>query len=221
MLFNTSPEKTTPIKVKICGLKEVETALYCAEQGVDAIGLMFYPHSHRFIPVTTAQRIASAVSQRTDVIGVFVNPSTEEVTKVMAEVPLTGLQFHGDESVEFCRQWSLPWLKAIRVGNQDNLQKELTIWQQAFACILDATQPGLYGGSGKTFNWSLIPKKQQSSIILAGGLNAENVAKAMIQVAPFALDISSGAENTDGNKSKQKIHRLMQEINSVRYKNCS
>ena len=214
MFFKTTPLLSKKIRVKICGLQTIQTAQLAVDSGVDAIGLVFYKPSPRCVTLLQANEIALSVGREIDIIGVFVNPSRKEVEQAINQVGLTGLQFHGNESRDFCTQWSLPWLKAIHVDDRTDIKSQIKHWSESFACLLDTKTPGLYGGAGRQFNWQKIPADQCASIILSGGLNPDNVAEAMA-LKPFALDVSSGVENTRGIKSITLMQAFMKEVHDV------
>ncbi len=199
------------IKIKICGICDVDIARFAVNEGADAIGLMFYKQSPRFVTLEQAALIIDAVEGKADIIGVFVNADEIQIEKAIA-LGITGLQFHGNESLEFCSQWSLPWLKAISVDNNTNINSEIRVWKQAFACLLDTKVSGIYGGSGKVFDWSVIPDKIKCFIVLSGGLTSHNIESAIEQVNPFALDVSSGVESSRGVKSKALIKQFISKV---------
>ena len=214
MFFKTTPSSPERTRVKICGLQTVKTAQLAVDSGADAIGLVFYKPSPRCVTLSQANKIALSVDRQIDIIGVFVNPSREEVEQTIRRVNLTGLQFHGNESKDFCTQWPLPWLKAIHIDEQTDIKSQIQHWPESFACLLDTKTPSLYGGAGKQFNWQKIPTDQCASIVLSGGLNPDNVAEAMA-LEPFALDVSSGVEYTRGIKSITLIKAFMKEVHNV------
>jgi len=214
MFFNSSlgdVAQNAATKVKICGIQDSDMAAWCVKQGADAIGLMFFQPSPRFVSITQASAVINNVKGKIDIIGVFVNPSKEEVEKAI-DSGITGLQFHGNETVEFCAQWPLPWLKAIHVDDHCHIKDELEKWQCAFSCLLDSKAPDAYGGMGKKFNWQAIPKSYRTSIVLSGGIHLGNVVEALSEISPFALDVSSGVESVRGQKSKALIRAFMQEV---------
>ena len=218
MLFedNRLLNPVPPLKIKLCGFSEPETTLCAVEHGVDAIGLIFHESSVRFVSINQAQAVARAVNGVADLVGVFVNASRETIQQVRQQVPLTAIQFHGDETIEFCSQWlDIPWIKAIRVNPEIPLAPVLKKWQTvSSACLLD-TQSSLYGGSGTSFDWSLIPRQYRKQIILSGGLNVEKVSQAIRNIQPFAIDISSGIEESPGIKSCNLIKVLLREAHYV------
>jgi len=207
-------------RIKICGLTRVEDALIAANAGADAIGLVFYEQSSRHISIGQAAVLVAMLPPFVTVVGLFVNPKVEFVRQVMASVPLDMLQFHGDEPAKFCVQFSRPYLKAIRVKAGVDLVQCTFNFRSAKGLLLDAHVDGLPGGTGTSFDWSLIPQKLPLPVILSGGLTAKNVASAIKTVQPYAVDVSSGveAEGVDsgkGIKDAVKITAFISEVKRV------
>ncbi len=200
-------------RVKICGITRVEDALSAVEQGADAIGLLFYTPSPRCVSVAQAAQISSALPPFVNVVALFVNPSRQEVDEVLASVKIDLLQFHGDESETECMQYGLPYLKAIRVKSDSNLIQYAQTYKSAKGLLLDAHSETAVGGTGQVFDWNLIPSQMPMPIILAGGLTPENVKQAIIQVKPYAVDVSGGVEQTKGIKDAVKIAAFMKQVN--------
>jgi len=192
-------------RVKICGITRVEDALAAIELGADAIGLVFYESSPRHVQLHQAAKIVAALPPFVSVVGLFVDATAGQIREVLTHVRLDVLQFHGDESAEFCRQFNTPYLKAVRVRLETNLVQYATDYADARALLLDAFAEGIPGGTGHSFDWSLIPKGLTRPIILAGGLNAGNVTEAIRQVRPYAVDVSGGVEREKGIKDADKI----------------
>ena len=199
-------------RIKICGITRVEDALAAAHCGADAIGLVFYERSPRHVSIAQAAQLAAALPPFVSVVGLFVNAEAALVREVLANVPLDLLQFHGDESPEYCAQFAMPYLKAIRVKAGVDLLQCAAHFHAAKGLLLDAHVEGIPGGTGATFDWSLIPKHLPLPVILSGGLAAENVAAAIKQVQPYAVDVSSGVEGGKGIKDAAKIARFIQEV---------
>lgn len=199
-------------RVKICGITNLIDAQTAVYAGADAIGLVFYPHSPRYVTPVLAAQISRSVPAFVTVVGLFVNASESEVREVLAQVPLQCLQFHGDEPAEFCRQFNLPYMRAVRVHAQSNLLQYVRQFDDAQALLLDAYVEGVPGGTGQSFDWDLIPLDLPIPIVLAGGLSAENVRQAIQTVKPYAVDVSGGVEQAKGIKSKQKIVAFMQGV---------
>lgn len=200
------------IRVKICGITRVEDGLAAACHGADAIGLVFYPQSPRHVTPEQASAVVSAMPAFVDAVGLFVNASTEEVKAVLSKVRLDMLQFHGNEPPEFCRQFGIPYLKAVRVRPGTNLLQYAAAYDDARALLLDTYAEGLPGGTGQTFDWSLIPSDLSRPVILAGGLDPGNVADAIRQVRPYAVDVSGGVERAKGIKDAEKIAAFMRGV---------
>lgn len=197
-------------RAKICGITRVEDALSAVEHGADAIGLVFYAPSPRCVTIAQAVAISAAIPPFVSIVALFVNPSQQEVDKVLASVPIDLLQFHGEESESACSQYGLPYLKAIRVKSDTNLIQYAQAYTSAKALLLDAHSEAAVGGTGQTFDWQLIPHNMPKPIILAGGLTPENVRSAIQQVRPYAVDVSGGVEQSKGVKDAEKIAAFMQ-----------
>ena len=205
-------------RIKICGITRVEDALAAAHCGADAIGLVFYERSPRHVGIAQAAQLAAALPPFVSVVGLFVNATEAFVREVLAQVSLDLLQFHGDETPEYCAQFGRPYLKAIRVKAGVDLLQCASDFRGAKGLLLDAYMEGVPGGTGATFDWTLIPKDLPLPVILSGGLDAENIAAGIEQVRPYAVDVSSGVEaskgiNTQkGIKDAAKVARFIQEI---------
>lgn len=192
-------------KVKICGLTEADIARDAAMAGADAIGLVFYDKSPRNVDVHRAQEIIEELPPFVNRVGLFVNASPSFVDEVLCEVPLDTLQFHGDEGVLDCTQYQMPFIKSLRVKPETNVVQVAEQFSSASAILLDSYNPSTYGGTGEAFDWSLACVDISLPIILAGGLNEENVSMAIKQVNPYAVDASSGVESAPGVKDIDKI----------------
>jgi phosphoribosylanthranilate isomerase len=199
-------------RVKICGITREEDALAAAEAGADAIGLVFYAPSPRYISPERARRIVCALPPFVSSVGLFVDASAAEVRAILDQVPLSMLQFHGDEPDDFCWQFGRPYLKALRVRPGDNLDELAARWPGASGILLDSYKPGVPGGTGETFDWSIIPSSRTWRLVLAGGLETSNVHAAVQQVAPWAVDVSGGVELSKGIKDSQKINAFIEEV---------
>ena len=198
-------------RVKICGITRSQDAEFAAEIGVDAIGLVFFEASPRAVTIAQAKKIVAILPPFVSVVALFVDAAASNVNDCLAALPIDMLQFHGDESQEYCAQFSRPYLKAIRMREGIDLVAQSEIYNDACALLLDSYQPGVQGGTGQTFDWSMI-KKINKPIILAGGLTAENVGGAIKRVHPFAVDVSGGVEEDKGIKAPKKINAFMQEV---------
>jgi len=196
-------------RVKICGVTNVADALAAAAAGADMIGLMFYERSPRHISLATAEEISRALPPFVQRVGVFVNPEAELVMRAIGECGLSLLQFHGDETSEFCTQFGLMSLKAVRIRDAQSLNQLAGFQTDAF--LLDAHSQNGRGGTGETFNWDLAIEAQKfgKPIFLAGGLTPENVGDAVKKVRPFAVDVSSGVESVPGKKDVAKVRAFI------------
>jgi len=199
-------------RVKICGITRVQDALAVAHSGADAIGLVFYERSPRYVSIALAAELARALPPFVTTVGLFVNAAPELVREVLAAVPLDVLQFHGDESPDYCAQFGKPYLKAIRVKAGVDLLQCAADFSSAQGLLLDAFVAGIPGGTGAVFDWSLIPQNLPLPVILSGGLDADNVASAIRQTRPYAVDVSSGVEVSKGIKNELKITQFMQKV---------
>lgn len=200
------------VRVKICGITSIEDALSAVEHGADAIGLVFYDQSPRNVSISQAMEIANNIPAFVSVVGLFVNAESSFINEVISKVKLDLLQFHGDETPEECASYTLPFIKAIRVKNDTNLVQYANDFSAAKALLLDAYTEGVAGGTGHVFDWNLIPKQLTKQVILAGGLNATNVALAIQQVSPYAVDVSGGVEASKGIKDAEKIAAFMRQV---------
>lgn len=200
------------VRVKICGITRAEDALNSVKNGADAIGLVFYAPSPRCVSISQAIEIADKIPAFVSVVGLFVNAEPDFIRQVISRVPLDLLQFHGDESPEECASYGLPFIKAIRVKSTTNLVQCAKDFSASKALLLDTYSDGVAGGTGHVFDWSLIPAALDKPVILAGGLNAQNVAQAIAQVHPYAVDVSGGVEISKGIKDAAKIAAFMQQV---------
>ena len=202
------------VKIKICGFTIAENARQAALAGVDAIGLNFYTKSPRHVNISSAREIVAALPPFVNKVGLFVNANPSLIDEVLCEVALDTLQFHGDESPSDCAQYEMPFIKAIRVSPELDLIKTANEYSQASALLLDTYQPDVYGGSGKSFDWSLANIELDLPIILAGGLTPDNVSVAINTAQPYAVDVSSGVESAKGLKDIDKIRAFISSVNS-------
>jgi len=200
------------VRVKICGITRIEDALNAVEHGADAIGLVFYEPSPRNIEIPQAIEIANKMPAFVSVVGLFVNAKPDFVQEVISQVKLDLLQFHGDETPQECASYGLPFIKAIRVKSDTNLVQCAKDFSASKALLLDTFTDGVAGGTGHVFDWNLIPAALDKPVILAGGLNAQNVARAINKVKPYAVDVSGGVEVSKGIKDAAKIAAFMQQV---------
>lgn len=200
-------------RIKICGITRVEDGLAAAHLGADAIGLVFYAPSPRAITLAQARAIVDALPPFVSVVGLFVDAEADLVRATLAALPLNLLQFHGDEKPEYCAAFGVPFLKAVRVKPGIDLLQYAQEFHEAQGLLLDAYVEGVRGGTGTTFDWSLIPRALPRPVVLSGGLDAGNVVAAVRAVQPWAVDVSSGVESAKGLKDAAKMLAF---INGVR-----
>ena len=182
-----------PVWCKICGIRSPSDALVAAASGADAIGLNFYSQSARFVTPQLAQQIGYAVKDKSILkVGVFVNAEADYVLDCIQSGQLDMVQFHGQESVAYCEQFSQPYIKVLNVSS--DTPSEILLYQSAWGILLDTATNGEFGGTGHTFDWSLWPGDVHERMLLAGGLNPNNVSQAIAQMRPFGVDVSSGVE---------------------------
>lgn len=201
-------------RIKICGLTRTSDVHAAVAAGADAIGLVFYPASPRHVDLPTAAALAGAVPPLVSVVGLFVNADPARVRQTLAEVPISLLQFHGDEDEAYCRQFDRPYLKAARVTPGLDLVQYCAHFASAQAIVLDACVEG-YGGGGMVFDWSLIPAFLSKPVVLSGGLHAGNVGEAIARVHPAAVDVSSGVESSKGIKDAEKIRAFIAAVRAA------
>ncbi|MES2935003.1 MAG: phosphoribosylanthranilate isomerase [Pseudomonadota bacterium] len=206
-------------RIKICGLTRIEDVKAAVAAGADAIGFVFYPKSLRYVSPQLAGRLIAAVPPFVTTVGLFVNASTVEVIDTVRQAPVSLLQFHGDETSEQCSATAAavnrPFTRALRVKS-DMLAADLIKFENDYQAashlfsglLLDAFVDE-YGGAGKVFDWSLIPKERASQVVLSGGLNVQNATDAVLRVRPYAVDVSSGVELDKGIKDADKIHAFI------------
>ena len=197
------------IFIKICGITNREDAKISITDGADAIGFIQSKKSERFVSLETLNDIKDAIGIDFLTIPVFVNPSREDVVNFLSIFPNSILQFHGDEEEEFCKAFNKPYIKAINVTNQDDLINDLNRYKDAFAYLLDSGDSQNRGGTGETFDWKLIPKDLSNKIIVAGGLDSNNIEVLLSEVSPFGVDVSSGVESKIGVKDHSKIDNFI------------
>ncbi|MDF1819592.1 MAG: phosphoribosylanthranilate isomerase [Immundisolibacteraceae bacterium] len=202
-------------RVKICGITRVDDAIAAAKAGADAIGLVFYPKSSRYVTATVAAEIVSELPPFVTTVGLFVNHSADQVNRICKQVELDLLQFHGDESPSDCSRFGKRFIKAVRMAPGRSVTEMMGQYRQATALLLDSFDADKYGGSGETFDWQRVPKDSGVPLVLAGGLNCSNVVDAVTRVQPYAVDVSSGVESAPGIKSADQIIEFV-----TRVKNC-
>jgi len=202
-------------RVKICGLTRPEDIDAAVSGGADAIGLVFYGPSPRAVSIAQARELVARVPAFVTVTGLFVNPERKWVEQVLEAVPLDLLQFHGDEPAEVCASFGRRWIKAVRVREAGQIEAAFEEYRNASGLLVDAWDPNRYGGTGQSFNWSLIPAERPLPLILAGGLTFANVADAIEQVRPWAVDVSGGVESGKGRKDATKLTDFFNEVRRV------
>ena len=199
-------------RIKICGIKEGIHALAAANAGADAIGLVFYRESPRYVTPGTAANVVAVLPPFVMSVGLFVDASEAKVRETLDQVPLDLLQFHGSEPPEFCESFGVPYMRAVAMGPGVDLLEYAGRFSSARALLLDAHEPGKPGGTGKTFDWGNIPRDLPIPLVLSGGLNPGNVGRAVREVQPFAVDVSSGVESSRGSKDPQKIVEFIRSV---------
>ena len=205
---------TERTRIKICGLREPAHARIAAEAGADAVGVVFYGPSPRFVRAEEAKAVVDALPPYVAAVGLFVNATEAEVRTTLAAVRLDLLQFQGDELPDFCERFGLPFVRAVRMAATTDLVEYARRFHRAKALLLDAHVPGQPGGTGRTFDWSGVPRELPIPLILSGGLNAQNVGRAMREVRPYAVDVSSGVEASRGLKDPAKIVEFIRSVRS-------
>lgn len=197
------------VRVKICGITRLQDLHAACNAGADALGFVFYEKSPRKVSVETAAELVRALPPFVQSVGLFVNAEPAFIESVLQAVPLDLLQFHGDETPADCARYGRPYIKAVRVNQDTDLLKCAADFNAARGLLLDAYVPGVPGGTGERFDWSLIPADLAKSVILSGGLMPDNVAEAVERVHPWAVDVSSGVEVSKGIKDAHKIAQFI------------
>ena len=200
-------------RVKICGITRPQDGVTAAELGADAIGLVFHPPSPRCVSADAARRIVAALPPFVTTVGLFVNAEPSAVRAVLSEVPLHLLQFHGDEDAAYCAAFGLPYLKAVPMGANADAWAYEQQFASATGLLLDSHGGDKMGGSGQGFDWARIPVERRKPLILAGGLHPGNVAAAIRQVRPQAVDVSSGVETAKGVKDAELMRAFFRGVN--------
>ena len=202
-------------RVKICGITRAHDAHAAAHAGADAIGLVFYPPSPRYLSVERAVEVRDALPPFVQTVALFVNADAAQVAQVIGRVRPAMLQFHGEETPEFCAQFGVPFVKAYRVKGgasaAEHALEYLRPFARAAAWLYDSHVPE-YGGAGESFDWSLVPVARERPVILSGGLSPDNVAEAIRRVRPWGVDVSSGVESAKGIKDGARIAAFIAEV---------
>ena len=202
----------TVVRSKICGITRIEDALAAVEAGADAIGLVFYGKSPRAVSIEQAAVILQALPPLVTSVGLFVDMPRDELQQLLQRLPLDLLQFHGDESPADCEGHGRPYIKALRVRPGEDVAAAMAPYAGARGILLDTFVEGVPGGTGASFDWSLVPENAAKPVILAGGLDADNVATAIRQVRPYAVDVSGGVEASKGIKDVGKIRAFVRAV---------
>ena len=197
------------VRVKICGLTRLQDVQAACAAGADALGLVFYDKSPRHVTIETAATLVRALPPFVQSVGLFVNAEPAFIESVLSRVSLDLLQFHGDETPDECARYGRPYLKAVRVTTETDLLKYAADFDAARGLLLDAYVVGVPGGTGERFDWRLIPANLPKPIVLSGGLTPDNVAEAVQQIRPWAVDVSSGVEASKGIKDPQKVAQFI------------
>ena len=201
-------------RIKICGITRAEDLRALAEAGADAFGLVFYPPSPRCLTLERARELNRAAPAFLTSVALFVNASADEVRQVLAAVQPQVLQFHGEETPEFCRAFGVPYIKACRVKPGVDLLEYWRPFSDASGWLADAWVEE-YGGVGAGFDWSLVPAQREKPLVLSGGLDPGNVAEAIRRVKPWGVDVSSGVESAKGVKDAAKIAAFVAEVRNA------
>ena len=201
-------------RVKICGITQPRDGAAAAHAGADAIGLVFYPPSPRFLSIDRALEIRDALPPFVQTVALFVNPDAAQVAQVIGRVKPAMLQFHGEETPAFCEDFGLPYVKACRIRPGVDALKYLRPFSRAAAWLFDS-HVAEYGGVGESFDWSLAPRVDERAVILSGGLAPSNVAEAVRRLRPWAVDVSSGVESAKGIKDAGKMAAFISEVRNA------
>ncbi|HRK77002.1 MAG TPA: phosphoribosylanthranilate isomerase [Thiobacillus sp.] len=197
------------VRVKICGITRLQDLHAACDAGADALGFVFYEKSPRHLAIDSAAMLVRALPPFVQSVGLFVNAEPAFIEQVLRAAPLDLLQFHGDETPADCMRYGRPWIKAVRVNRDTDLLECAADFDAARGLLLDAWVPGVPGGTGERFDWSLIPPDLSRPIVLSGGLTPDNVAEAVRSVRPWAVDVSSGVEASKGIKDAHKMARFI------------
>ncbi len=192
-------------RIKICGITRQSDARAAVKAGADALGLVFYPDSPRAVTLTEAEAVVAALPPSVCLVGLFVDAEPELVTEACEALPLSMLQFHGNEKQAYCRDFGLPWMKALRVAPDTDVEAAMEDYSEANAILLDTWRAGIAGGTGESFDWNKVPRETGRTLVLAGGLRPNNVAEAIAAAHPYAVDVSGGVEASPGLKDAGKI----------------
>ena len=203
---------TNPVRIKICGITRPEDAQAAGLLGVDAIGLVFYQHSPRYISIAQAQHIVAALPPFVSVVGLFMDADSAAVQQVLEQLSIDILQFHGQESPEQCRAYGKPYIKSVAMQATLDIHAQTEPYHDAAGFLLDAVRLGQPGGRGECFDWRQVPQQFAKPLILAGGLTPDNVAAAIRSSQCYAVDVSSGVETSKGIKSVEKMRAFIDQV---------
>ena len=198
--------------IKICGITSIADANLAIEEGANAIGLMRFTKSPRYLENVILQQIYDVIPVSVKAIPVFVNESSKEVDRVLNKLPNALPQFHGDESPEYCESFGVDYIKAINMDINVDLLQESERYKSSIALLLDSKVPNILGGSGLTFDWNLVDDSINKSLILAGGLTPENIKSAISSGQYWGVDVSSGVESSPGKKDRKKLANFIKNV---------
>ena len=208
-----------PIRIKLCGMTRPEDAALASDLGADAIGMIFYAKSARNVSLLQAEEIVTAVNPLCGIVAVVVNPEVQQLSEILARIPVSAIQFHGDESPVFCARFQRPYIKAVRMRDGTDLSALRLQYAGARALLLDSFDKNLVGGTGKPFDWSVLDMNLNQTagpkIMLAGGLTPENVVDAVARTGIANLDVNSGIERAPGIKDPQKMREVMRKLSAL------
>ncbi|WP_373078490.1 phosphoribosylanthranilate isomerase [Zhongshania sp.] len=199
-------------RVKICGITRAEDAVAAIRAGADALGFVFYEASPRYVRPEQAAGLMAGLPVFVSKVGLFVNANAADVRRVMAACPLDLLQFHGDETPEYCESFAKPYMKAIRMRDDIDVEQVINTYGSASAILLDSYKPGVPGGTGESFDWGRFPKSSEQRLVLAGGLRPENADAAIVSCKPYAVDVSGGVEAAPGVKCSHAMTRFIEAV---------
>lgn len=202
-------------RVKICGITRLEDALFAAAAGADALGFVLFAGSARHVEPEIAARIVERLPPFVTSVALFVNPTAAEVDEAVRAAGFDLLQFHGEEAPEFCAGFGRPWIKALRAAPGVDLLPSIEGFSKARGVLIDAHVPGAWGGTGVAFDWDALPRPLPLPLVLAGGLDPDNVAAAVHTVRPWAVDVSSGVERTKGIKDHAKVEAFIRRVRNA------
>ncbi len=200
------------VRSKICGITRIEDALLAVAAGANALGFVFYSKSPRAVSIEQARGIIAVLPPFVTTVGLFVDADRRELNALLDLLPLDLLQFHGDETPADCAGYQRPYIKALRIKSGDDIAQLAAPYEDAAGILLDTFVPGIPGGTGAAFDWSLVPHNFSKPVILAGGLTPQNVFAAIEQVRPYAVDVSGGVEASKGIKDAGKVEAFLREV---------